>query len=158
MPPADRDSAPSEPGRHQAHAHSRDPLGRADDSELEKARLARLTLRVNCILCCISAGNEPAEVLFRDETIMAILPLKAMSRVHLLLFPQAHIEDLPSMLRKNPEVAARLMQRADAIASDAGLGSSGYRLAWNYGPDTNQRIPHPHLHLLGGQRLANALA
>lgn len=32
-----------------------------------------------------------------------------------------------------------------------GPESRGYRLAWNFGPDTNQKIAHPHLHLLPEQ-------
>lgn len=84
---------------------------------------------------------------------MAVTPLRRMSPVHVLLFPRAHFADLPAYLAADANDAGRLMRRAAIVAEDFGLGDRGYRLAWNFGPDTGQRIMHPHLHLLGGTRL-----
>ncbi len=50
------------------------------------------------------------------------------------------------------------MRRDALIAADLELAVGGYRLAWNFGPATNQRITHPHLHLLGGTTLSDKLA
>ncbi|MGO1611448.1 HIT domain-containing protein [Brevibacterium aurantiacum] len=62
-----------------------------------------------------------------------------------------------SSVRSSPRVG-RLMRRAAEIAAQRGLNERGYRLVWNFGPDTKQRITHPHLHLLGGTLLREELA
>jgi histidine triad (HIT) family protein len=112
---------------------------------------------MTCILCAIAGGEEPAEVHFEDARCMAIKPLRPMAPVHVLLFPRMHVADLLSYLEGSPESAGRLMRQAAQIARTLGLADRGYRLAWNFGPDTNQRIMHPHLHLRGGCPLSEQL-
>ena len=112
---------------------------------------------MTCILCAIASGAEPAEVIFEDADCMAITPLRRMAPAHVLLFPRAHVADLPSYLDGSPESAGSLMRQGAQIARSLGLEDRGYRLAWNFGPDTNQRIMHPHLHLLGGRSLSDQL-
>jgi histidine triad (HIT) family protein len=122
------------------------------DDLLDVAALA------TCILCRIAEGAEPATLLHEDADVIAITPLRSMAPVHVLVFPREHVRDLPTLLAARPSLATRLMQVAGDIAEAEGLGSRGFRLAWNYGADTGQTIFHPHLHLLGGARLADALA
>lgn len=112
---------------------------------------------MTCILCAIASGAEPAAVHFEDADCMAITPLRLMAPTHVLLFPRMHVVDLPSYLEGSPESAGRLMRQADQLARTLGLADRGYRLSWNFGPDTNQRIMHPHLHLLGGRQLSKQL-
>lgn len=113
---------------------------------------------VGCALCDVAEGAAAATIYYDDGGCLAIAPLRSMAPVHVLLFPREHFDGLPNYLDLFPESAGRLMQRAAAIAVEQGLSESGYRLVWNFGPDTRQRIEHPHLHLLGGARLRNELA
>jgi len=46
----------------------------------------------------------------------------------------------------------KMMSIASELATERSLDRRGFRLAWNYGPDTSQTILHPHVHLLGGAR------
>jgi len=39
------------------------------------------------------------------------------------------------------------------VASDLGVGSTGYRLISNHGGDGGQEVPHYHVHLLGGEKV-----
>ncbi|MBE8147301.1 HIT domain-containing protein [Brevibacterium casei] len=112
---------------------------------------------MTCILCAIANGTEEAEIIFEDDDCLAITPLRPMTPAHVLLFPREHATDLPSYLDSSPEGAGRLMRRAAQTARTLGFESRGYRLAWNFGPDTNQKITHPHLHLLGGRSLSDQL-
>lgn len=108
---------------------------------------------MTCVLCDVAAGMQTATILYEDGDCVAITPLRPMAPTHVLLFPRFHHEDLPCYLDAEPESAGRLLQRAAAMAAQHGLRNRGYRLVWNFGPDTEQRIMHPHLHLLGGARL-----
>ncbi|TFJ95464.1 ornithine carbamoyltransferase [Platysternon megacephalum] len=113
---------------------------------------------MDCVMCGLANGVEPDAVYFADDDIVAVTPLRKMSRVHYVLLPREHIDDLPTLLRDHPKLAAKIMQRAAEIATERKIDATGYRLVWNFGPDTKQRIPHPHLHLLGGQRMTDTLA
>jgi histidine triad (HIT) family protein len=113
---------------------------------------------MTCALCAIADDEAPADVMFADSEVLAIAPLRMMAPVHVLLFPREHFDDLPVLLRTEPALAGRMMSVADALATEKGLGERGYRLSWNYGPDTAQIVLHPHLHLLGGRALSGSLA
>lgn len=108
---------------------------------------------MSCVLCAIAAGSTPATVFHQADDILAIAPLRPAARVHILLFPTEHFTDLPTLLTSQPAKATATMRVAQDMADRQGLALTGYRLVWNYGPDTHQRIGHPHLHLLGGQDL-----
>jgi histidine triad (HIT) family protein len=95
---------------------------------------------LTCILCAIAGGAEPAEVISEDTICRAITPLRPMAPVHVLLFPRAHAADFPSYLEGSPASAGSPMRPAAHTARQFGLEDRGYRLAWNFGPDTNQRI------------------
>lgn len=118
----------------------------------------RNTEDMECVLCSVVSKEEQATILYEDHEFLGISPLRAMAPTHVLLFPQAYYCDLPAYLNAEPESVGRLMKTASLLASERGLQSRGFRLAWNFGPDTNQRILHPHLHLLGGARLQDRLA
>ncbi|MDN5550843.1 MAG: HIT domain-containing protein [Brevibacterium sp.] len=103
-------------------------------------------------------GTESAEIIYDDPECLAITPLRVMAPTHVLVFPRAHYDGLPYFLEREVESVGRLMRRAAEIAAQRGLNERGYRLVWNFGPDTKQRITHPHLHLLGGTLLREELA
>ena len=45
------------------------------------------------------------------------------------------------------------MMKASEIASNLGLGESGYRLVVNTNEDAGQSVFHLHIHILGGRKL-----
>lgn len=110
------------------------------------------------MLCAIAARREPATFHHEDDEVVAIDPLRPMAPVHVLLFPRRHAPDLPALLAVDAAVVAQVTTVADRLAERFGLRARGYRLVWNVGPDTAQRIGHPHLHLLGGRPLSRQLA
>lgn len=113
---------------------------------------------MECVLCKVDSKEERAAILFENHEFLGIAPLRPMAPIHVLLFPRSHYDDLPSYLGSEPGSVGRLMQTASQLAAERGLQGRGFRLAWNFGPDTNQRILHPHLHLLGGAQLQDMLA
>jgi len=113
---------------------------------------------MDCVLCGIAQGDEAAERVYEDARVLAVTPLRPMAPVHVLLFPREHVADLPTFLLEDVSAVGEVMRRAALIAAELGLTGSGYRLAWNFGPDTKQRIMHPHLHLFGGAVLSGSLA
>ena len=46
---------------------------------------------------------------------------------------------------------------AATYAAENGMESRGYRFMWNHGMFTDQKIGHPHVHLIGGRPLSQSL-
>jgi histidine triad (HIT) family protein len=105
-------------------------------------------------MCRVVSGSDPSTLVYRDSTIAAFPPLRSETTVHLLVVPIEHFESLPELLDAEPQLVGTTTQVAGELAAERGLVESGYRLVWNHGRDTRQRIGHPHLHLIGGQPLA----
>jgi len=108
-------------------------------------------------MCGVINGSESGTLVHRDTKAVAFPPLRAESAVHLLIVPIEHFETLPELLDAAPELAGIATQVAGRLAAERGLVESGYRLVWNHGRHTRQRIGHPHLHLLGGQMLSERI-
>lgn len=106
-----------------------------------------------CVMCRIVAGTEPATIHHRTDDVVVIAPLVAHTLVHLLAVPVEHFVSVADMARRAPALPAALVVAADDAARAAGIADDGYRLTFNFGPVTRQRIVHPHLHVLGGQKL-----
>lgn len=108
----------------------------------------------DCPMCGVISGADTASLVYSDADVVAFPPLRLETPVHLLVVPVRHFESLPEMLESGPGLAGLATQAAACLAAARGLVESGYRLVWNHGQATRQRIGHPHLHLLGGQLLS----
>ena len=51
----------------------------------------------------------------------------------------------------------RMVEVANKLAREAGVAETGYRLVVNCGQWGGQVVPHLHMHLLAGRRLAGKL-
>jgi histidine triad (HIT) family protein len=99
-------------------------------------------------------GQLPATVVYRDEQLIAIRDIHPQAPTHILIIP---VKPIPSVAEAAPDDAAllgTLLLAAHTIARQEGLAANGYRLVINTGPDGGQTVPHLHVHLLGGRRLA----
>ena len=107
-----------------------------------------------CIFCRIAAGEIPAEVVHRDEDIIAIRDIGPQAPKHILIIPKSHIPSLAQVSQEQRELMGRAILLAVELARGEGVAQSGYRLVINSGPDGGQVVPHLHLHLLGGRTLS----
>ena len=65
--------------------------------------------------------------------------------------------DVTDAAALNPSHAATLsavFATAQQVAELEGLVERGYRLVFNVGEDSGNSVPHLHLHVLGGRRMA----
>lgn len=105
-----------------------------------------------CPLCqAISAGGSAMPV--SDDRFVVLDPLQAHAPVHLLVVPRRHTGSAHDFVLHDPAAAALLIT-ATEVAERAGILDSGYRLVLNSGPATDQTVHHPHLHVIGGERLS----
>ncbi len=107
---------------------------------------------MDCIFCKIIAGDIPAEVVYRDDDVVAIADANPQAPTHLLVMPVRHVANLGEL---SPEADASLLAKFVATAARLGRenGSNGYRLVSNIGADGGQTVDHAHVHVLAGRHL-----
>jgi histidine triad (HIT) family protein len=111
-----------------------------------------MALVPDCIFCKIIIGEIPADVVFRNENVVAFNDLNPQAPTHVLLIPTLHTENAAGVAKNSATITAALFLAADEIATQRGL--SGYRTVFNTGEDAGQSVFHAHLHLLGGRAMA----
>jgi histidine triad (HIT) family protein len=108
----------------------------------------------DCVFCRIVAGDIPADVVLRTEHSVAFRDLNPQAPVHVLVVPRRHIDDAAALEPGDAEVLSYLFAAAAQVAAAEGIAERGYRLLFNVGEDASNSVPHLHLHVLGGRRLA----
>jgi len=110
-----------------------------------------------CIFCRIADGEVPGDIVYEDEDYLAFRDAAPQAPVHVLIIPRTHITSVAELTEGQQELAGRLMLIAKKLAEKEGIAESGYRLVINCGPDGGQLVPHLHVHLIGGRKLAGRL-
>jgi histidine triad (HIT) family protein len=105
-------------------------------------------MRQYCVFCRIIAGEEPANILYEDETMIVIQNILRWVPVMLLAMPKEH---------KTQSEAWQDIGHIGQIASELGkkLCPGGFRLTSNFGYDAMQSQEHAHIHILGGTFLGH---
>ena len=110
-----------------------------------------MALDSNCIFCKIIEGEIPADIVLRNENVVAFNDLNPQAPTHVLLIPTLHTENAVGIARNSATMTADLFLAADQIAKERGL--NGYRTVFNTGDAAGQSVFHAHLHLLGGRAM-----
>jgi len=113
-----------------------------------------LSSTADCLFCRIIAGEIPAQIVHDTDLAVAFRDLNPQAPVHVLVVPRRHIEDAGDLEATDAEALAGVFTAARQVAEAEGIAESGYRLVFNVGDDASNSIPHLHLHVLGGRRLA----
>ncbi len=107
---------------------------------------------MDCIFCKIANKEIPADIVYKDEEILAFKDLNPAAKVHVLVIPKHHISSLNDINEENYNVISYIFKCIPKIAKKLGL-TNGYRIVNNCGQDGGQTVNHIHFHLLGGESL-----
>ncbi len=103
-----------------------------------------------CIFCKIIKGEQPADFLYQDQSLVVFKDIRPHAPVHLLIVPREHIRSLNDLGEKDKGIISEMIVRAKEMAKEVSIAQSGYRLLFNVERGGGQVIFHLHLHLLGG--------
>jgi histidine triad (HIT) family protein len=115
------------------------------------------------IFARILRGEIPNKTILETAHTLVFHDIRPHAPSHVLVIPkgpyvtfdhfaaEASAEELVDFHRAAAQVCAVL-----GIAP--GMGGTGYRAIANAGSDSNQEVPHYHLHILGGRNLGPLLA
>jgi len=105
---------------------------------------------MDCLFCKIIAGKIPAEIVYRDEDVLAFKDVKPAAPVHILIVPKKHLSSVAEIGSEDTLLMGKLIAVAKKLAEDFGIAESGYKLLIRVGKGAGQEIMHIHLHLMGG--------
>ena len=105
-----------------------------------------------CLFCAIVRGDIPADVVWRDDDVVAFRDIAPQAPVHVLVIPTRHVASIGELAELDPALAGRLLQTAAQVAAQEGVGTD-YRLVCNTGAEAGQSVFHAHAHVLGGRDL-----
>lgn len=110
-----------------------------------------------CVFCRIVAGELPAEIVYQEDEFLAFRDIAPQAPTHLLVIPKAHITSAAELSEGQEKLAGRLITIARSLAEKEGIAKRGFRMVINCGAEGGQIVPHLHLHLVGGRRMAAEL-
>ncbi len=108
----------------------------------------------SCVFCRIVAGEEPADVLYSAENVLAFRDVAPKAPVHVQVIPKEHISSIVEIEERHAGMLADLFQAARQVARAEGVDDRGWRLVTNVGREGGQHVYHLHFHLLGGRQMA----
>jgi histidine triad (HIT) family protein len=101
----------------------------------------------------IIAGELPANIVYRDDRVVAFLDIRPAAPVHILIVPHRAIPTVNDIADADESLIGHMVIVARDLARQRGIAESGFRLIFNCNPDGGQEVYHLHLHLLGGRHL-----
>jgi histidine triad (HIT) family protein len=101
----------------------------------------------------VIAREIPAHIEHEDEHCIVIRDIKPEAPVHLLIIPKKPIVRLQEAAAADEAVLGHLLIVAGDMARKLKLGN-GFRVVINNGSDAGEAVPHLHVHLLAGRKLA----
>jgi histidine triad (HIT) family protein len=109
---------------------------------------------MDCLFCKIVKSEIPAEVIYRDDLVVAFNDIHPQAPQHKLIIPQKHIDTINSVNPEDNELIGHMIQTAKMLAKELNIAEDGYRLIMNCNAGAGQTVFHIHLHLLGGRQFS----
>jgi histidine triad (HIT) family protein len=107
-----------------------------------------------CLFCRIVQGSVPARMVAETDHVLAFRDIQPVAPTHVLLIPREHVAESAADLGSgHAPLLGEIFALAADIARSEGL-DSGWRLVTNVGADAGQTVPHLHVHLIGGRKMA----
>lgn len=111
----------------------------------------------DCLFCRIVSGEIPAQVVRRENGMVAFNDIAPKTPVHVLVIPERHVDSMAGIEGLTPQERSDMLAFIAAVARDHGLEPTGYRVTTNHGGDALQSVHHLHWHVMGGARMSDTM-
>jgi histidine triad (HIT) family protein len=105
----------------------------------------------------IIAGEIPADVVYRDDRVIALRDIRPRAPTHILIVPHKVIPTANDIADQDEPLIGHLFTVARDLAKKEGIAENGYRLIINCNEHGGQEVYHLHLHLVGGKPLGRMI-
>ena len=101
----------------------------------------------DCIFCKIVKQAIPSNILYEDDSVIAINDLNPQAETHVLVIPKTHVASLAEL--EDEKIMSAILKGVKATAKKLGL--TDYRTIINTGAGAGQTVFHLHVHILAGK-------
>ena len=105
----------------------------------------------DCLFCGIVEGRIKGEIVYRDNSVIALKDVNPKAPVHILIVPIKHIATLLDLEQGDKGLISEIFSVANQLAKQQGISKDGFRVVVNCGAGAGQSVFHLHFHLLGGR-------
>ena len=112
----------------------------------------------NNIFAKIIRNEIPSHKIYEDDKILAFKDIYPAAPIHILVIPKGEYISFDDFMAKaQSDEIAYFFKMVKKIANDVGVEKKGYRIMANHGSDAGQTVPHFHMHILAGKKIAGLL-
>ena len=101
----------------------------------------------------IIAGEIPANIVYRDDRVIAFRDIRPRAPTHILIVPNKPIPTANEIADADEALVGHMFTVARDLAKQEGIAKNGYRLIINVNEHAGMEVYHLHLHLIGGRPL-----
>lgn len=110
----------------------------------------------DCIFCKIANGSIPSQKVYEDDVMIVFKDINPQAKIHLLAVPKKHFADVTELAEKSPETLTHIFKVIAEKKDEFGF-KNGMRVITNVGENGCQSVKHIHIHILGGEKLAEKM-
>ena len=81
----------------------------------------------DCLFCKIAAGEIAAELVFKNDAVVAFRDINPQAPTHILIIPRRHIATINDIGENDREVLGEMYLVAAQLARQEGFAEDGYR-------------------------------
>ena len=112
----------------------------------------------NNIFAKIIRNEISCDKVFEDDRVLFFNDINPQAKVHILGIPKLEVISFSDFIAKsNVNDIQYFFQKSLDIVKNLQLDKTGFRLVTNEGKDSNQEVPHFHIHILGGNNLGGLM-
>jgi len=101
----------------------------------------------SCLFCRIANKTIPADIVYEDETVMAILDIHPRAPGHVFIIPKSHYATFLNLDASLIGPVFTAVQKVGLKLKEA-LNNPGLSVGINQGRVSGQEIDHLHIHLI----------
>jgi len=101
----------------------------------------------DCIFCKIILGEIPATKVYEDDTALAFMDIRPITKGHTLIIPKKHSQLVSELDEYTAAHLFKVVRKLD-IAIRKLEGVKDITILVSDGPAAQQEVPHVHIHLI----------
>ncbi len=117
-----------------------------------------MTYNSQNIFAQILRNEIPSNKVYEDQWSLAFYDANPATPVHVLVIPKGkYISWADFNDNASADEIVGFSRAIAKVAKQLNIENSGYRIISNHGADSNQEVPHLHVHILAGCNLGSIL-
>lgn len=108
---------------------------------------------MDCLFCKIANQTIPADIIYKDDLVVAFNDIHPKAPIHQLIIPRKHIATINDITAEDNNVIGHLYLTAKELAKQQAVADTGYRLVMNCNKQGGQEVYHLHLHFLAKRQM-----